>query len=255
MLQGLAPLADTLSNPGYEWIEMKSDKLPENAYPAGKDQGENVWVGRAGKNIIYSTGKDHNKVRYYENNGKEVRVSSEPFHVLCVDPSTKVKWCHWTYQEEDPQFPSNAVIGGTLANGSKLCVGRGMINNQLTPGLVYRHTLVAVYGGEAHYLTNFDILVVETEEEGAGAEIKKQVAELGQSLDLESVAKDTVKNQKEVLRILNEVEAIEAEIESEEEKYNSIMEQMKEKHRSEMDNRKNKLNEMRKELKNVINSI
>ena len=50
--------------------------------------------------------------------------------------------------------------------------------------------------------------------------------------------------------ILNKIEALEAEIDTEEEKYNKKIQDMKEKHRIEMDHLKENLSLMRKELKN-----
>jgi len=60
------------------------------------------------------------------------------------------------------------------------------------------------------------------------------------------------RNPKEVLDILNKIQSIEAEIDSEEEMYNKKIQEIKEKHKMEMDNLKEKLNSTRKEFKDSI---
>ena len=49
MFEGLAQVAGALDKTAYQWVEMESNELPENSFPAGKDQSEtyNVFVGRS----------------------------------------------------------------------------------------------------------------------------------------------------------------------------------------------------------------
>ena len=94
---------------------------------------------------------------------REKRVTSEPFSVLCVDPSADIEWVE--YKEGD--LPTGIVIGGTSTNGTKLYVGRGLVRNQLTPGMVFideePYQLHALYGGKVNTMTAFEVLVIKPE--------------------------------------------------------------------------------------------
>ena len=96
MFEGLARGAGAFDTPAYHWVEMKlNDKLPENAFAAGKDRSEtaNVFVARAEIDGKFCVGKVHNNTRYcWKSEEEEKVVTSEPFSVLCVDPKADIEW-------------------------------------------------------------------------------------------------------------------------------------------------------------------
>ena len=149
----------------YQWVEMETDEMPENALASGKDQSEicNVFVGRAEVDGEPCVGKVHNGTRYYGVIMMEKRVTSEPFSVLCVDPSANMEWVEY----KNGELPDGVVIGGTSTNGTNLYVGRGIVRNQLTPGMVYidekPYQLHALYDGKVNTMTAFDVLVIKPE--------------------------------------------------------------------------------------------
>jgi len=89
-----------------------------------------------------------------------------------------------------------------------------------------------------------------------GAEIQKEIAEMSKTLEMTGIEEPAMpsRNPKEVLDILNKIQSIEAEIDSEEEIYNKKIQEIKEKHKMEMDNLKERLNSARKEFKDLINA-
>jgi len=181
LFQGFGEECEELINPGYTWVKMESDELPEYALPAGKDQSDtfNVWVGKAEENGEVRVGKVHNKNRYFASEGKhESRVTSQPFYVLCVDPGAESEWVEC----KNGIIPKNAVIGDKSAEKGSLYVGRGYINrnitfiNALTPGFIFTDqepfVLNALWGGgDVHSLDDFEILVVK-KKEAQGNQIK-----------------------------------------------------------------------------------
>ena len=81
MFEGLAKVAGELDTAPYQWVEMESDELPENALAAGKDRSEigNVFLGHAVVDGEPCVGKVHNIIHYFGSDMREKRVISEPF--------------------------------------------------------------------------------------------------------------------------------------------------------------------------------
>merc|ERR1719430_1659012 len=183
LFKGLGEELDELSDPGYSWVSMDTDQLPKNALPAGKDNSKtfNVWVGLAEENGEFRVGKVHNSDRSFASDGvHEVKVTSQQFSVLCVNPEATSNWVEFKKGE----IPKNAVIGGTLSNKTKIYIGRGLVNNKiLTPGFIYTdkepHTLDAPWGGKVHSLEKFEILVVSKDQtkENESKELQLEVTE------------------------------------------------------------------------------
>jgi hypothetical protein len=213
----------------YQWVKMETDELPENALAAGKDQSDicNVFLGRAEVYGVPCVGKVHNGTRYYGVIMMEKRVTSEPFSVLCVDPSANMEWVEY----KNGELPDGVVIGGT--NGTNFYVGRGIVGNQLIPGMVYGgdekpYQLHALYDGKVNTMTAFEVLVIQTEG------------------DMNDEKAQTMGD------ILDEIESIEATIESEEEKCKREIASLEEKHKKEMEKLKQELKIKRKELKDGV---
>jgi len=244
MFEGLAKAAEELV--GYQWVKMETYKLPENALAAGKDQSDiyNVFVGRAEIDGEPCVGKVHNDTRYFGSNMREKRVTSEPFYVLCVDPSSDVEWVEY----KDGDLPDGVVYGGTSRNGSNHYVGRGFVRNQLTPGMVYNgedehYHLHALYDGNVNKINEFEVLVIKPGAKEAIMESKEKQ---------EKGAKEADGKAKTMRDILAEIESIEATIESEEEKYKREMDHMEEEQRKKLEKLKQELKIKRKELKDGL---
>ena len=147
-----------------DWVLMNSKQLPPNTLPAGKDQSDtfNVFVGRLERDGEYLVGKVHNGKRYFGYRGEERTVTTEIFHVLSVAPDATVEWVDAEAEGNDA-VPDGAVIGGML-EGDTQYVGRGIIQNQLTPGMFVqrKRIFMALYGGQVHQTNQYEMLVIKS---------------------------------------------------------------------------------------------
>merc|ERR1711909_106274 len=78
----------------YEWIPLDDkSKLPEHALLAGKDQENDVFVGRGVVDGSIRLGKYHSKYGglYVAHNGKEEEVW-DCIEILCVAKDVEVQW-------------------------------------------------------------------------------------------------------------------------------------------------------------------
>ena len=84
MFEGLVQVAGVLDKTAYQWVKMESNELPENSFPAGKDQSEtyNVFVGRAEVDVSQCVGKVGNGTRYLGSDMREKRITSETLPVI-----------------------------------------------------------------------------------------------------------------------------------------------------------------------------
>ena len=100
----------------------------------------------------------------------EKMVTDEKFSVLCLDPNAIFEWVHY----EGGKIPKGSVFGGFF-DGRFYYVGRGIIENQIIPGMFFYGnindnektdtdikpcTLYALYDGEMHQMETFEVLVV-----------------------------------------------------------------------------------------------
>jgi len=136
----------------YEWIPLDDkSKLPEHALLAGKDQENDVFVGRGVVDGSIRLGKYHSK--YVAHNGKEEEVW-DCIEILCVAKDVEVKW-------EDAE--TNDLPEGTVGtNGAwNTFVGRAIIDDAICPGgISWRDGLHASYGGREEVLKKFQALVI-----------------------------------------------------------------------------------------------
>jgi len=148
--------------PIYEWIPVDNKaKLPENALLAAKDHGNAVYVGRGVLDGKIRLGKYHAKYQklFISHKGKEEEVL-ENIEVLCVDKDAKVKWVDC----EDGVVPAGAIVG-TIVDGKSEFVGRGIVDDELSPGRIVRDDkcMYAPYGGKEEVLTKCQALVIQNE--------------------------------------------------------------------------------------------
>merc|ERR1711970_482856 len=146
---GSHEIPTTVGKPIYEWVPINNkEKLPENALLAAKDHGNAVYVGR---------GVLDGKIRLGKYQGKEEEVM-ENIEVLCVDKDAKVKWVDC----ESGVVPAGAIVG-TIVNGKSEFVGRGIVDDELSPGRIVRDDkcMYAPYGGREEVLTKCQALVIQ----------------------------------------------------------------------------------------------
>jgi len=157
---GSHEIPTTVGKPIYEWVPINNkEKLPENALLAAKDHGNAVYVGRGVLDGKIRLGKYHAKYQklFISHQGKEEEVL-ENIEVLCVDKDAKVKWVDC----ESGVVPAGAIVG-TIVNGKSEFVGRGIVDDELSPGRIVRDDkcMYAPYGGREEVLTKCQALVIQ----------------------------------------------------------------------------------------------
>lgn len=146
----------------YEWVPLDDKtKLPGGAFLAAKDHGNAVYVARGILDGKIRLGKYHAKYQtlFIAHNGKEEEVGDN-IEVLCVDKDAKVKWIDC----ENGKVPVGAIVG-TIVDGKSEFVGRGIVDDELSPGRIVRDDkcMYASYGGKEEVLTKCQALVIQNE--------------------------------------------------------------------------------------------
>ena len=122
----------TVGKPIYEWVPLDKKKVPENALLAAKDHGNAVYVGRGMLDGSIRLGKYHAKYeQLFVSHLAEEKEINENIEVLCVDKDAKVKWVDC----ENGELPAGAIVG-TIVDGKSEFVGRGITQDEISPGRI-----------------------------------------------------------------------------------------------------------------------
>ena len=143
--------------------------LPWDALATGTDGDEKVYSGRQENDSDNILGKVHNNEWYigccssHDLRGERHLPEDTSFSVLCANPEAEVSWSKIKAGNE---LPDNVVTGGYL-NRERQYVGRGIVQGLRTPGMYVpsMNKLLAMRGGEVHYLTEFELLILRKEQE------------------------------------------------------------------------------------------
>jgi len=156
LFEGMEDEAAQIHHEIYDWIPLDDkSKLPVHALVAGKDQENDVFVGRGVVDGGILIGKYHSKYGglYVGHNGKEEEVW-DCIEILCVAKDAEVKW----QDAATKNLPEETVDTHGAWN---TFVGRAIIDGVICPGgISWRDGLHASYGGREEVLEKFQALVI-----------------------------------------------------------------------------------------------
>ncbi|CAD5112496.1 DgyrCDS1711 [Dimorphilus gyrociliatus] len=141
------------------WVPGSNGQIPENAFEAGYDGSEIMYIGRAPHAGDVIPGKVHpsHKVCYICWGNEE--HAKDSYEVLCKSDLIQFEWL----PSANGELPAGAIVGGKRSDGGKYFIGRAKHENCLVPGKIHpeNECIYVPWGGKENRYDAYEALAAK----------------------------------------------------------------------------------------------